>query len=605
MVGAVRGFNSEHNGSEFSEFWLAPAIASMPREWTRAMPPPSDNMGRKSQRGGFMRGSKEAMWGASKVRRIGVPGGLQINPRDSTRFIFRWKGTAFKAAFTSVAALLHVLVFALICAGAYFVQRLLIESRDEQLDDVEQSSGLFALDLTKLPPSVLVYTVNGEVTEAFVFILSFVIAQYVGFVVTRYSERLDIAIDAAEAASELTLIASVFMRSEKGIVTRLVRYTNLMLHLYYLSIDAPMSDDKWRLLIARELVTQQELTELERLHTPECAVHVWAIEVVAKAANEGKITDDREMRLEAELSSARRAASRQKDYHESPIPMPFFHLMCILSHAYLGVLEWNAGLRFGAALCDGQIAAGEILGLVVMIISVNTLRRIALAMTNPFGDDETDYELDYDLRRLWQEANETLDRMPSDRDCPEEWRQRAVIDGDHFVSLEQPSSYFRKEAPKSATPLGQVHHEAQWHAEEIARLAEIEDATEATAQAKMQQNVTLIQTTQALGAKMSFGESKEDGAAFAKGQSALLGNLFACHEDGADFAPGQAELLRELQGVPPPPKKPPPVSVPVTPPVPAPVQAERRPTAAAFLSSTTPMPRTRPSTTRAVVAQRF
>ena len=49
-------------------------------------------------------------------------------------------------------------------------------------------------------------------------------------------------------------------------------------------------------------------------------------------------------------------------------------------------------------------------------ISINTLRRIAVAMTNPFGDDETDYELDYDLRRLWREAQETLARMPDEVD---------------------------------------------------------------------------------------------------------------------------------------------------------------------------------------------
>ena len=56
----------------------------------------------------------------------------------------------------------------------------------------------------------------------------------------------------------------------------------------------------------------------------------------------------------------------------------------------------------------GRFSTPEIIGTVVIMVSVNTLRRLALAMTNPFGDDETDYELDYDLRRLWADRRQPL-----------------------------------------------------------------------------------------------------------------------------------------------------------------------------------------------------
>ena len=35
---------------------------------------------------------------------------------------------------------------------------------------------------------------------------------------------------------------------------------------------------------------------------------------------------------------------------QSPIPMPFFHLMTIMTHAYLLLLEWNAAPQLAVRL---------------------------------------------------------------------------------------------------------------------------------------------------------------------------------------------------------------------------------------------------------------
>ena len=95
--------------------------------------------------------------------------------------------------------------------------------------------------------------------------------------------------------------------------------------------------------------------------------------------------------------------------------MPFFHLMTIMVHAFLAVVEFNAAIRLTVGLDAGDgVRMGEILGVATLILSLNTLRRVALAMTNPFGDDETDYDLDYDLRKLWHETKQTIASMPDD-----------------------------------------------------------------------------------------------------------------------------------------------------------------------------------------------
>ena len=378
----------------------------------------------------------ERSWGESSVKRIGVPGAeVHLNTRQATRYIFRWRGTAWKAAFTSPAAYLHMFFYLILTYLLVVANGELGANNQESRDEFLQRVGSFTV-----PPDVI---------NAMTFVFSFVIAQYIAFVVSRYSQRVDVCIATVEAASQVALQSSVLLHSTKRQAVRLVRYTHLVLHLYYLTIDGPMTNAKWQLLQRRRLITKGELAEIRDLQCPESAAFVWALSVVHTAWRAHRLSDDHAVRLETELSAVKRHASSQKDYHESPIPMPFFHLMTVLSHAYLAVLEWNSANRITQAMradaddaepvaaaaslppavaaspwvapflarSPGEIAgtvAGEALGMLTMIVAINCLRRIALAMTNPFGDDETDYDLDYDLRRLWEEAEETLSRMVDD-----------------------------------------------------------------------------------------------------------------------------------------------------------------------------------------------
>ena len=39
------------------------------------------------------------------------------------------------------------------------------------------------------------------------------------------------------------------------------------------------------------------------------------------------------------------------------------------------------------------------------------MRHIAEDMTNPYGNDATDYPLDFDLLNLWEESKETIQTM--------------------------------------------------------------------------------------------------------------------------------------------------------------------------------------------------
>ena len=87
-------------------------------------------------------------------------------------------------------------------------------------------------DISAEERSIVVYTVDMEVTAAFSFVLSFVIAEYISFVVQRYDHRLSVCIDTAEASLQVALEVAVLFRGYRETARRLVRYVVLIVHVY-------------------------------------------------------------------------------------------------------------------------------------------------------------------------------------------------------------------------------------------------------------------------------------------------------------------------------------------------------------------------------------
>ena len=114
-------------------------------------------------------------WGDSRRKRLGVPGGKQINVHRATAFIFQWHGTSFKSALTSIAALLHFGVYAGLWRLAVWMDSRGVE--------------------------VARYAIDDEVVNAISLLYAFVITSYISFVVSRYCERLQTCVDTANSCS--------------------------------------------------------------------------------------------------------------------------------------------------------------------------------------------------------------------------------------------------------------------------------------------------------------------------------------------------------------------------------------------------------------------
>ena len=104
-------------------------------------------------------------------------------------------------------------------------------------------------------------------------------------------------------------------------------------------------------------------------------------------------------------------------YHLTPLPLPYFHCVMWSTHIYLLVSHWNSAIRVALLHRSAEMVfvapvVFQILSAIMTILFFNTIRKTGVLITNPYGDDEIDYELDHDLRNLWSESLELIRTIP-------------------------------------------------------------------------------------------------------------------------------------------------------------------------------------------------
>ena len=168
-------------------------------------------------------------------------------------------------------------------------------------------------------------------------------------------------------------------------------------------------------MLDRGVVTAYEKEILVKLKKKAQAVYVWANRILDHLVTEGKLTAHEAERLEENLSTTRGLAAKQIAYQLTTIPKPYFHLMTTLTHSYLLLELTAAAERIVSAANTNPVLAAEVaVNLACGVVSVFVLMsmwRTAIWLSNPVGDDVTDYDLDFDLRGLWEESLETLGNM--------------------------------------------------------------------------------------------------------------------------------------------------------------------------------------------------
>ena len=180
------------------------------------------------------------------------------------------------------------------------------------------------------------------------------------------------------------------------------------MHLLYYTLygsddGVGLSTDEWDMMIARNLITETEAEKLAKYagFKPLVAL-VWAIDGRSTSSASGRrrrrratATSGRACEIEVILQQFREVAFKFRGHCgqivnllSQPIPFPYFHLLHVIMLCQLLLLAYTLGtydgLEFYLAIPSMGIITTILIG----------LRSLAAQLSNPFGDDLTDFPLE-------------------------------------------------------------------------------------------------------------------------------------------------------------------------------------------------------------------
>ena len=187
-----------------------------------------------------------------------------------------------------------------------------------------------------------------------------------------------------------------------------MRFVLTTMHLLYYTLygsddGVGLSTDEWDMMIARNLITETEAEKLAKYagFKPLVAL-VWALDEAKNLVGEWSQAETARhrdlgqgMRDEVILQQFREVAFKFRGHCgqivnllSQPIPFPYFHLLHVIMLCQLLLLAYTLGtydgLEFYLAIPSMGIITTILIG----------LRSLAAQLSNPFGDDLTDFPLE-------------------------------------------------------------------------------------------------------------------------------------------------------------------------------------------------------------------
>ena len=111
---------------------------------------------------------------SEKSRRVGVPGGRQVDPRHTWQELFSWRGGALKVAATSVSTYVHILVYMLLCVVATVVYDYHLDADD---DDDSHDEPFQRDEPRKLVLAFVTLSIDSATVSAIAFLVAFSASQ--------------------------------------------------------------------------------------------------------------------------------------------------------------------------------------------------------------------------------------------------------------------------------------------------------------------------------------------------------------------------------------------------------------------------------------------
>lgn len=107
----------------------------------------------------------------------------------------------------------------------------------------------------------------------------------------------------------------------------IIRYTNAILHIYYMLISGGMDQRKWSILKNKGILLEGEIEQLKAHGSPGVILFSWAVRILRAAVRENEITDRMAANIEEAIQTVRGLAAKQIAYTITQIPLVYFHIM--------------------------------------------------------------------------------------------------------------------------------------------------------------------------------------------------------------------------------------------------------------------------------------
>jgi hypothetical protein len=257
-----------------------------------------------------------------------------------------------------------------------------------------------------------------------------VLTFFLGQTFAKCSKRHENALEAkGHVAKVASLVAAALPKKHAEII---MRYTNSMPHIYYLSNSGEgMNDEKWDLMKDRGLLTSEEIVELKKQGSPGVVLNAWAVGAVQDGFNESGGNTLASFHILASIGNTRHFSSKQIDYSEYQIPFIYFQTVFFVVNSQLAWQHYESGQDWGQAVnyaCDGT-SSGSCYGKAIinlwchlsLVILYLSLLLTAANLAECYGDKQYHYDLGRDLDQVWTESQDLLKSM--DHRCVEKKRQ--------------------------------------------------------------------------------------------------------------------------------------------------------------------------------------
>ena len=358
-----------------------------------------------------------------RLERVGVPGYGQYP--QFWKVMFLWKGTSLEA------------IMKCNCTHAY----MLI-----------QTSIFLVFAFSGYPAGLRGAAIPTEMFSTFrtltVFILTFFISQMLGKCNTRFE---NVCKTNGYVTRLTALAAALYPRPE---AETLMRYTNGIMNIYYLLMSGGgMTDEKWKLLVSRGILTEEEVKGLQQQGSPGVVLYCWALGILKcgpAKSGEGAATSEMassltqvnnmwsngmlplQLNMDDCIGGTRGLAAKQIAYTLQQPSLIYFHAVYVVTHVFLLVTAWNAGHMLGEAVtstCEelfpsddesnGDQKGGACVPRCIMVVLVQhvlvftflVLLKSAEHLSEAYGFKAYHYDLGVDLDNLWQESINVLQSM--------------------------------------------------------------------------------------------------------------------------------------------------------------------------------------------------